>query len=93
MRLGPILPAFLSLDVLQVLGEAFDLKPIRTPEKDRAAILGSDGGAFGTAGPAVPSGLCPKGGRVAGGTDAVHLGGETLWVRGGSDEARVHRGV
>ncbi len=89
MQLGPSLPAFLTPEVLQVLGEVFNLKPIRTPEKDLRRSWAQPGAHLA----AVPPGLCPKGGRVAGGTGAVHLGGETLWVRGGSDEARVHRGV
>ncbi len=40
MRLGPSLPAFLTPEVLEVLGEAFDLTPIRTPQEDLAAVLG-----------------------------------------------------
>ncbi len=38
--LGPTLPAFISSNVLQVLVEKFDIKPISTPEKDLKAILG-----------------------------------------------------
>jgi hydroxylamine reductase len=38
--LGPTLPAFLSSNVLQVLVEKFDIKPISTPEADLKAILG-----------------------------------------------------
>lgn len=38
--LGPTLPAFISSNVLNVLVEKFDLKPISTPEKDLEAILG-----------------------------------------------------
>jgi hydroxylamine reductase len=39
IRLGPTLPAFLSPNVVNVLVEAFDLKPIGTPEADVAAML------------------------------------------------------
>lgn len=38
--LGPSLPAFLSPNVLNVLVEKFDIKPISTPEADMKAILG-----------------------------------------------------
>jgi hydroxylamine reductase len=38
--LGPTLPAFLSSNVLKVLVEKFNLKPISTPEEDLKAILG-----------------------------------------------------
>jgi hydroxylamine reductase len=38
--LGPTLPAFLSANVLNVLVEKFDIKPVSTPEKDLKAILG-----------------------------------------------------
>jgi hydroxylamine reductase len=37
--LGPSLPAFLSPDVLNILVDKFDIKPISTPEEDMAAIL------------------------------------------------------
>ncbi len=37
--LGPTLPAFLSSNVLDVLVEKFDLKPISTPEEDLKAII------------------------------------------------------
>lgn len=40
IRLGPSLPAFISPQVLKVLSEQFDLKPITTPEEDLRAILG-----------------------------------------------------
>ncbi len=40
MRLGPTLPAFITPDVLQVLVDNYDLKPITTPAEDIAAILG-----------------------------------------------------
>jgi hydroxylamine reductase len=40
IRLGPSLPAFLTPEVLKVLGEAFDLMPIRSPKEDLATILG-----------------------------------------------------
>jgi hydroxylamine reductase len=39
IRLGPTLPAFVSPNVLSVLVDKFDMKPIETPEKDLAAIL------------------------------------------------------
>ena len=38
--LGPTLPAFLSSNVLNVLVEKFNIKPISTPEADLKAILG-----------------------------------------------------
>jgi hydroxylamine reductase len=38
--LGPTLPAFVSSNVLNVLVEKFDIKPISTPEQDLKAILG-----------------------------------------------------
>jgi hydroxylamine reductase len=41
MRLGPTLPAFVGPNVLKVLVDNFGLKPISTPEKDLAAILGT----------------------------------------------------
>ena len=40
IRLGPTLPAFLTPNVLNVLVENFNVKPISTPEKDIAACLG-----------------------------------------------------
>ncbi len=39
IRLGPSLPAFVTPDVLNVLVEAFDIKPIGTPQEDLAATL------------------------------------------------------
>lgn len=39
IRLGPTLPAFLSPNVVKVLVEAFDLKPINTSEADVAAMM------------------------------------------------------
>jgi hydroxylamine reductase len=39
IRLGPTLPAFVSLGVLDVLVEHFDLKPITTVEEELAAIV------------------------------------------------------
>ena len=39
IRLGPTLPAFISPNVLSVLIENFDIKPITTVEEDLAAIL------------------------------------------------------
>ena len=41
IRLGPTLPAFLSLGVAAALQQKYDLKPITTPEADLAACLGS----------------------------------------------------
>lgn len=38
--LGPTLPAFISPNVLNVLVEKFNIKPISTPEADLEAILG-----------------------------------------------------
>lgn len=38
--IGPTLPAFLSSNVLNVLVDKFNLKPITTPEADLKAILG-----------------------------------------------------
>jgi hydroxylamine reductase len=40
IRLGPSLPAFITPNVLDVLVRNFDIKPISTPDKDLAAILG-----------------------------------------------------
>lgn len=40
IRLGPSLPAFITPNVLNVLVEKFDIKPISTPEEDLAATLG-----------------------------------------------------
>jgi len=40
IRLGPSLPAFVSPNVLNVLVENFDIKPVTTPEEDLKAILG-----------------------------------------------------
>ena len=40
IRLGPTLPAFISPEVLQVLIDKFDIKPISTPDEDLKAILG-----------------------------------------------------
>lgn len=40
IRLGPTLPAFITPNILQVLIDKFDLKPISTPEQDLQAILG-----------------------------------------------------
>jgi hydroxylamine reductase len=41
IRLGPILPAFVSPNVLKVLVDNFDIKPITTAEEDLKAIVGS----------------------------------------------------
>ncbi|MBN1788647.1 MAG: hydroxylamine reductase [Sedimentisphaerales bacterium] len=40
IRLGPSLPAFVSPNVLKVLVEKYDIKPIGEPEKDMADMLG-----------------------------------------------------
>jgi hydroxylamine reductase len=40
IRLGPSLPAFVTPNVLNVLVEKFDIKPISTPDEDLKAILG-----------------------------------------------------
>jgi hydroxylamine reductase len=40
IRLGPSLPAFVSENVLNVLVQNFDLKPISTPDEDLKTILG-----------------------------------------------------
>ena len=39
IRIGPSLPAFISENVLNVLIENFDLKPVGDPDEDLAAIL------------------------------------------------------
>lgn len=39
IRLGPTLPAFVKPDVLNVLVENFNIKPVSTPEEDLAEIL------------------------------------------------------
>ena len=39
IRLGPSLPAFVTSNVLNVLVEKFDIKPITTPDEDLKAIL------------------------------------------------------
>jgi hydroxylamine reductase len=41
IRLGPSLPAFITPNVLHVLVDKFNIKPITTPEEDLRAILGS----------------------------------------------------
>lgn len=40
IRLGPTLPAWITPNVLKVLQDSFDLKPIATPDADLKAILG-----------------------------------------------------
>jgi len=40
MRLGPSLPAFITPNILKVLVEKYDIKPITTPEEDIKAVLG-----------------------------------------------------
>jgi hydroxylamine reductase len=42
IRLGPTLPAFISPNVLNVLVENFDIKPITTVEEDLAAIVAGE---------------------------------------------------
>jgi hydroxylamine reductase len=42
IRLGPTLPAFISPNVLNVLVENFDIKPITTVEQDLAAIVAGE---------------------------------------------------
>ena len=39
IRLGPSLPAFVSLNVLKILVDKFKIKPITTPEQDLKDIL------------------------------------------------------
>ncbi len=39
IRLGPTLPAFVSPNVLKVLVEKFDIKPIGTVEEDVKAMM------------------------------------------------------
>ncbi|MBD3262568.1 MAG: hypothetical protein GF334_13025, partial [Candidatus Altiarchaeales archaeon] len=40
IRLGPTLPSFLTPNVMQLLADKFDIKPITTPEQDLKKILG-----------------------------------------------------
>jgi hydroxylamine reductase len=40
IRIGPSLPAFVSPNVLKVLVEKFNIKPVTTAKEDLAAILG-----------------------------------------------------
>ena len=40
IRLGPSLPAFITPNILEVLVNTFDIKPITTPDGDLKAILG-----------------------------------------------------
>jgi hydroxylamine reductase len=47
IRLGPSLPAFITPNVLDVLVKNFAIKPITTPAKDLAAILGEPAEVFG----------------------------------------------
>ncbi|MBU4480636.1 hydroxylamine reductase [Patescibacteria group bacterium] len=42
IRLGPTLPAFISPNVLKVLVEKFDIKPITTVEEDLAAMMAGE---------------------------------------------------
>jgi len=42
IRLGPSLPAFITPNVLKVLVDNYDIKPISTPEEDLKAILCGD---------------------------------------------------
>jgi hydroxylamine reductase len=39
IRLGPSLPAFLSPNVLNLLVDKYEIKPIRTPDEDLTEIL------------------------------------------------------
>jgi len=39
IRIGPSLPAFVSPEVLKILVEKFDIKPISSPQEDLAAML------------------------------------------------------
>ena len=41
IRLGPSLPAFISPNILQILIDRFNIKPISTPEADLMDILGN----------------------------------------------------
>lgn len=40
MRIGPSLPAFITPNILNILVEKFNIKPITTPEEDLKVILG-----------------------------------------------------
>jgi len=40
IRLGPSLPAFVTPNILNILVDKFDIKPISTPDEDLKAILG-----------------------------------------------------
>ncbi|MFH1868964.1 MAG: hydroxylamine reductase [Candidatus Omnitrophota bacterium] len=40
IRIGPSLPAFISPNVLKILVEKFDIKPVTTPDEDIKDILG-----------------------------------------------------
>ncbi|MBC7293362.1 MAG: hydroxylamine reductase, partial [Thermoleophilia bacterium] len=40
IRIGPSLPAFLTPNVLKVLQENYDIRPITTPDADMESILG-----------------------------------------------------
>ncbi len=40
IRLGPSLPAFIEPDVLNVLVDMFEIKPVSTPQEDLQAMLG-----------------------------------------------------
>lgn len=39
IRLGPTLPAFITPNILAILSEKFDIKPIKTPEEDLKEIF------------------------------------------------------
>jgi hydroxylamine reductase len=39
IRLGPSLPAFVTLNILKVLVEKFNIMPITTPEEELKAIM------------------------------------------------------
>ncbi|WP_196008077.1 hydroxylamine reductase [Clostridium tyrobutyricum] len=40
IRLGPTLPAFITPDILQILIDKFQIKPVSTPDEDLQVILG-----------------------------------------------------
>ncbi len=45
IRLGPSLPAFITPNVLKILQDTFDIKPITTPDEDLRQLLGKASGA------------------------------------------------
>ncbi len=48
IRLGPSLPAFVTPNVLKILQDTFEIKPITTPEEDLKSILGTAQRIFST---------------------------------------------